>query len=177
MTAPTTQAVQSLDDLMRLAGRLESLPLTFDVVMVRKQRAELRAGIESYVTSAISSHEAEVGRLREALEAARDHLNYMGYGDSWERECARADGLPDKIEKALSCGATAAADLSQQRVALEALAKHGTHHDVCPTRLLCNPATNELAGKIDAWWLSYFQGADAQVRKIASAALTQGETK
>ena len=39
--------------------------------------------------------------LREALLAAEDHLSYCGYGDSWERECAREQKLPEKIEAAL----------------------------------------------------------------------------
>lgn len=39
--------------------------------------------------------------LYQALLAARDHLDYCGYGDNWERECARADKLEEKIENAL----------------------------------------------------------------------------
>ena len=39
--------------------------------------------------------------LREALKAAQDHLDYCGYGDSWERECAEIAGLPAQIEKTL----------------------------------------------------------------------------
>ena len=38
-------------------------------------------------------------KLYEALIAARDHLDYCGYGDSWERECS--EGLPQQIEEAL----------------------------------------------------------------------------
>ncbi len=40
--------------------------------------------------------------LVKALEAARDHLDYCGYGDSWERQCA--EDLPDEIETALNLG-------------------------------------------------------------------------
>jgi len=40
--------------------------------------------------------------LAEALRDAADHLEYCGYGDRWERECARDAGLPKKIEEALS---------------------------------------------------------------------------
>lgn len=40
-------------------------------------------------------------QLAEALKAAGDHLEYCGYGDSWERECADAEGLPEKIQEAL----------------------------------------------------------------------------
>jgi len=34
--------------------------------------------------------------LRTALQAASDHLNYCGYGDEWERECAVEAELPKK---------------------------------------------------------------------------------
>jgi hypothetical protein len=40
--------------------------------------------------------------LLAALEAARDHLDYCGYGDSWERECARAANLPTMIDNAIA---------------------------------------------------------------------------
>jgi hypothetical protein len=39
--------------------------------------------------------------LREALVAAEEHLSYCGYGDSWERECAYEQKLPQQIEEAL----------------------------------------------------------------------------
>lgn len=40
--------------------------------------------------------------LHAALEAASEHLDYCGYGDSWERECAREAKLPEQIEAALA---------------------------------------------------------------------------
>ena len=40
--------------------------------------------------------------LADALKAARDHLEYVGYGDAWERECAESIGLEDEIKEALS---------------------------------------------------------------------------
>ncbi len=39
--------------------------------------------------------------LKEALTEARDHLEYCGYGDKWESECAERNGLEEKIEAAL----------------------------------------------------------------------------
>lgn len=36
-----------------------------------------------------------------ALADAVSHLEYCGYGDSWERECARDDGLPDRLASIL----------------------------------------------------------------------------
>jgi len=39
--------------------------------------------------------------LRDALEDAKSHLEYVGYGDDWERECAFDSGLPDRIDYAL----------------------------------------------------------------------------
>lgn len=37
-----------------------------------------------------------------ALQAASDHLDYCGYGDKYERECARDAHLPEQIEQALA---------------------------------------------------------------------------
>ena len=50
---------------------------------------------------------AQVNELREALQLASDHLDYCGYGDSYERECARESKLEEKIEQALSVLITA----------------------------------------------------------------------
>jgi len=40
-------------------------------------------------------------QLLEALEAASTHLDYCGYGDKWERECAEELGLEEKISAAI----------------------------------------------------------------------------
>lgn len=32
------------------------------------------------------------------LEASA-HLGYCGFGDAWERECAKEDKLPERLEK------------------------------------------------------------------------------
>lgn len=42
-----------------------------------------------------------IKQLTEALKAASDHLDYCGYGDKWERECAYEEKLPGQIEAAL----------------------------------------------------------------------------
>lgn len=39
--------------------------------------------------------------LLEALKEARDHLEYCGYGDKWERECAQEAKLSQKIDAAV----------------------------------------------------------------------------
>lgn len=41
-------------------------------------------------------------KLYKALKAASEHLDYIGYGDKWERECAKASGVEKKIEQALT---------------------------------------------------------------------------
>lgn len=41
-------------------------------------------------------------KLFRALTAAQQHLDYCGYGDKWERECAEASGLEEQIKKALA---------------------------------------------------------------------------
>jgi hypothetical protein len=43
-------------------------------------------------------------KVLKALEDARNQLEYCGYGDSWERECAFHDKLPEKLEKAIALG-------------------------------------------------------------------------
>lgn len=40
--------------------------------------------------------------LLEALKAAQQHLDYCGYGDSWEHECAKASGLEKQIDAAIA---------------------------------------------------------------------------
>lgn len=40
-------------------------------------------------------------QLYKALKAAAEHLNYCGYGDSWERSVAEAAGLEKEIDEAL----------------------------------------------------------------------------
>lgn len=39
--------------------------------------------------------------LFETLRDAAEHLNYCGYGDKWERECAKEGKLQERIESAL----------------------------------------------------------------------------
>lgn len=39
--------------------------------------------------------ETELEKVKRLLKAAYDHLNYCGYGDTWERECS------EKLQKEL----------------------------------------------------------------------------
>lgn len=39
--------------------------------------------------------------LRKILIEAANHLEYCGYGDSWEQSCAREAKLPSRIEDVL----------------------------------------------------------------------------
>lgn len=43
-----------------------------------------------------------ITKLYQALDAAHDHLEYCGYGDSEEHRQATSKKLPEKIEAALS---------------------------------------------------------------------------
>ena len=45
-----------------------------------------------------------VQTLLEALEQAIQHLEYCGYGDTWERSCALEEKLPAKLAHALKVG-------------------------------------------------------------------------
>jgi hypothetical protein len=43
-----------------------------------------------------------IEELVAALKAAKDHLDYCGYGDRWERECAKEAKLEQQIDNALA---------------------------------------------------------------------------
>lgn len=45
----------------------------------------------------LNAHDALVA----ALECAQAHLEWIGWGDSYERQCAHDAGLPEQIELAL----------------------------------------------------------------------------
>lgn len=45
-----------------------------------------------------------ITKLVETLQSASEHLEYCGYGDRWERECAQATNLEDRIMEALEAG-------------------------------------------------------------------------
>ena len=46
--------------------------------------------------------EQRIEELEEALRLAVNHLDYCGWGDSYERGCARDEGLPEKLAQALA---------------------------------------------------------------------------
>ena len=50
----------------------------------------------------LRDRDAHLARLVGALGAARAHLEYCGYGDSYERECAKQEKLPQLIDEALA---------------------------------------------------------------------------
>lgn len=37
----------------------------------------------------------------DALSLAGDHLDWIGWGDAYERQCAKESGLKDKVEAAI----------------------------------------------------------------------------
>ncbi len=63
-------------------------------------------GFKYHDTEAAAKRVAElavqkINALHDALTEAEKHLEFCGYGDSYERDCARSSGLPEKITKAL----------------------------------------------------------------------------
>lgn len=55
-----------------------------------------------------------VERLKETLLAAQSHLDYCGYGDKWERECAREEKLEERINDALSAAGAIMEDAKKE---------------------------------------------------------------
>ena len=53
------------------------------------------------LTAAHDRLRKENAALREALELAVEHLDWIGWGGSWERECVRDSGDMAKINAAL----------------------------------------------------------------------------
>lgn len=49
----------------------------------------------------MNNNERKIKILRKALLAAQSHLDFCGYGDEYERECADASGLEKMIDEAL----------------------------------------------------------------------------
>ena len=49
----------------------------------------------------VNALEASNTALKAALKEAFDHLEWIGYGDAWERECARDAGLEQRVKAAL----------------------------------------------------------------------------
>ena len=50
----------------------------------------------------MSSKSIDIERYKELFEAfeeAKDHLDCIAYGDTWERECAYSSGLVGRIEQ------------------------------------------------------------------------------
>ncbi len=46
----------------------------------------------------------EYKKLLKVLKKAQQHLDYCGYGDKWEQECAIFENLPCEINSAIKNG-------------------------------------------------------------------------
>jgi len=56
------------------------------------------SGVVEKARAIVAAEQAErMQEMRELLQEAYDHLEYCGYGDSWERECAMEAKLPKRL--------------------------------------------------------------------------------
>lgn len=99
---------QSLSDTI---ARLREIRATCDAQAKTLEGYDVAFSYQAYepmrqehykMMSTINALAEHVKTLRSAPEAAKKHLEYCGYGDSWERECAQEAKLEDKIEEALT---------------------------------------------------------------------------
>jgi hypothetical protein len=56
-----------------------------------------------------------IEQLTNALREAVGHLDYCGWGDRWERECAHASRLPEQLEAAVRAGESFLSTPDQQQ--------------------------------------------------------------
>ena len=52
-----------------------------------------------------------IQQMVNALNKSLDHHEYCGWGDSWERECAKHHKLPEQIKDAIAQGEQAMEEL------------------------------------------------------------------
>ena len=65
-------------------------------------KQKIKASGRTKLRERVASLEAKVKVAEEALDEAITHLDYCGYGDSYERECAKENNLPERLEAALA---------------------------------------------------------------------------
>jgi hypothetical protein len=61
----------------------------------------------------IETLKQEIKDVQEAFQEASSHLDYTGYGDKWERECAEHANLPEKVSNGLALLASAVAKIER----------------------------------------------------------------
>lgn len=71
-------------------------PLLADFIELQEQFTDLQ--------SALDETTEERDEYRRLLQEASDHLDYIGWGDSYERELIRENKLPQRIQAALDKG-------------------------------------------------------------------------
>lgn len=76
--------------------------------MKKPKKPRVRAGVTEHDLTTINRAPAAAPKprslaeeLRDVLQAALDHLDWIDYGDKWENECAREAKLPEKITAVL----------------------------------------------------------------------------
>jgi len=89
-----------------------------------------------------------VRELESTLQDASDQLDYCGYGDSWERECA--GDLPQRIAKTLANTNPNSAEIARLNVEIEELSGDMYIQTICVTNMLKQRRARlaELEGKL-----------------------------
>lgn len=66
--------------------------------IVHRETDDKKLADAALIVKAVNCHDALLKMLKEAYA----HLDYCGWGDKWERECAKEDKLQERILKAIA---------------------------------------------------------------------------
>jgi hypothetical protein len=103
MKSETSKKIQDETPQQRIEREAEGLSRIR--VWPEQMRVTFKNGYIAGATAELQRYELERTETKElirdlynALDSAKSHLEYCGYGDAWERECAEEQKIPEFVE-------------------------------------------------------------------------------
>ena len=69
--------------------------------MTKDEQIKTLGNAQRVLLNKLDDCDETITELKNLLAEAIFHLDYCGYGDSWERECARDSGMIKRMDNAL----------------------------------------------------------------------------